>query len=60
MNAKEFFDKVSAMRAAQKGFFSTAKGTQEHGRYYAESKRLEEEIDAEIERVNNIMSSNNG
>lgn len=56
MTTKEFFDKVVAMRAAQKGFFSTAKGDPAHGKYYVESKRLEAEIDAEIQRVNNIIN----
>ncbi len=56
MKPKEFFDKVAAMRAAQKGFFSTVKGDPAHGKYYAESKRLEAEIDAEIARVNNIIN----
>ena len=56
MNAKEFFDKVAAMRAAQKGFFSTPRGDSAHGKYYAESKRLEAEIDAEIQKVNNILN----
>ena len=55
MNARQFFDKVVAMRAAQKGFFSTVKGDHAHGKYYAESKRLEAEIDAEIQRVNDII-----
>ena len=56
MTPREFFDKVAAMRAAQKGFFSTVKGDPAHGKYYAESKKLEAEIDAEIQRVNNIIN----
>lgn len=49
MNAREFFNKVSEMREAQKEYF----------RYRAtialnKSKRLEREIDAEIERVKAI------
>ena len=57
MTSRQFFDKVSAMRAAQRGFFSTPKGDPARGRYYAESKRLEEEIDSEIDRVNNLLKS---
>lgn len=56
MNARQFFDKVVAMRAAQKGFFSTAKGDPAHSKYYTESKQLEDEIDLEIQRVNNILN----
>lgn len=56
MKPKEFFDKVAAMRAVQNGFFSTVKGDHAHGKYYAESKRLEAEIDAGIARVNNIIN----
>ena len=56
MTSRQFFDKVVAMRAAQKGFFSTAKGDPAHGRYYTKSKQLEAEIDAEIQRVNNILN----
>lgn len=56
MNARQFFDKVAAMRAAQKGFFSTVKGDPAHSKYYTESKQLEAEIDLEIQRVNNILN----
>ena len=51
MTPKEFFDKVSRMRKAQKEYFRTRSG-----RALTESKRLEREIDAEIERVNRILS----
>lgn len=57
MQPREFFDKVAAMRAAQIGFFSTRKGEAAHGQYYAESKRLEAEIDNEIARVKSILYS---
>lgn len=50
MSPKEFFDKVSRMRAAQKEYFRTRSG-----RALSDSKRLEQEIDAEIERVNKVM-----
>lgn len=51
MSPKEFFDKVSRMRAAQKEYFRT-----KSGRALNESKQLEREIDAEIERVNRVMA----
>lgn len=55
MNAREFFDKVAAMRAAQKGFFSTKKDDPAHQQFLVESKMLEKEIDNEIERVKSII-----
>ena len=51
MDAKSFFDKVSRMRKAQKEYFRT-----KSGRALNESKQLEREIDAEIERVNIVMA----
>lgn len=51
MDAKTFFDKVSQLRKAQKEYFCTRSG-----RALTESKRLEKEIDAEIERVNKVMA----
>ena len=50
MTPKEFFDKVSRMRKAQKEYFRTRSG-----RALSDSKRLEKEIDDEIERVNKVM-----
>lgn len=50
MDAKEFFDKVVQMREAQKKYFRMRTSTD-----LAASKKLEKEIDAEIERVQNIM-----
>ena len=47
MNAKEFFNLVSRMREAQKEYFKTRSSLD-----LRESKKLEAEIDAEIERVN--------
>lgn len=49
MNAKQFFDKVSEMREAQKAYFRTRTSTDLN-----RSKALEREIDNEIERVRNI------
>lgn len=51
---KEFFDKVSRMRKAQKEYFRTRSG-----RALADSKRLEKEIDGEIERVEKVMEEKN-
>lgn len=54
MSPKEFFDKVSRMREAQKDYFRTRSG-----RALNDSKRLEQEIDAEIERVSKVMEEKN-
>ena len=50
MDAKEFFDKVVQMREAQKKYFRMHTSAD-----LAAAKKLEKEIDAEIERVQNIM-----
>ena len=50
MNARQFFDKVCMMRKYQKAYERT------HSQLsYNQSKSIEKEIDAEIERVQNIM-----
>lgn len=54
MSPKEFFDKVCRMRKAQKEYFRTRSG-----RALADSKRLEKEIDDEIERVNKVVEAKN-
>jgi hypothetical protein len=54
MSPKEFFDKVSRMREAQKEYFRTRSG-----RALSDSKRLEKEIDDEIERVEKVMEKKN-
>lgn len=51
MNPREFFDKVSMMRKAQKEYFRTRSS-----RALTDSRRLEKEIDAEIERANKVMA----
>ena len=51
MNPREFFDKVSLMRKAQKEYFRTRSS-----RALTDSRRLEKEVDAEIERANKVMS----
>lgn len=50
MNAKSFFELVSDMRAAQKEFFKTKSPSA-----LSESKQLERAVDAEIQRVNEII-----
>lgn len=54
MTPKEFFDKVSRMRKAQKEYFRTRSS-----RALSDSKRLEKEIDDEIERVNKVVEAKN-
>lgn len=54
MTPKEFFDKVSRMRKAQKEYFRTRSG-----RALSDSKRLEKDIDDEIERVNKVIEAKN-
>lgn len=44
------------MRAAQIGFFKRPKGSQERQGFYKQSKDLEVAVDAEIQRVNNILN----
>ena len=46
MNAKEFFDLVNSMRKAQREYFATRSSDA-----LELSKRLEREVDKEIERV---------
>lgn len=52
MNAKEFFDTVCAMRAAQKKFFKSRSSFD-----LQESKRLEKIVDAEIKRVGEVTGN---
>ena len=50
MNARQLFDKVCMMRKYQKAYERT------HSQLsYNQSKSIEKEIDAEIERVQNII-----
>lgn len=50
MNSKEFFQLVERMRAAQTEYFRTRSGTA-----LRDSKRLEQAVDTEIERVHRIL-----
>lgn len=53
MTAREFFDKVAAMRQAQRDYFKTRdKDT------LIRSKQLEKAVDDEIKRVTEILQSN--
>ena len=54
MTPQEFFQKVVEMRQAQKRYFKMRTSLD-----LAQSKRLEKEIDNEIERVNQILSKRN-
>lgn len=63
MNAREFFDLVSEMRSAQKEYFALRKQkadqttVREALRY---SLDLESKVDKEIERVQEILTRENG
>jgi hypothetical protein len=54
MTPQEFFQKVVEMRQAQKRYFKMRTSLD-----LAQSKKLEKEIDNEIERVNQILSKRN-
>lgn len=49
MNAKDFFNRVSLLREAQREYFRTRRRAA-----LARAQKIEREIDAEIERVNKI------
>lgn len=50
MDARQFFERVKIMRHFQKEYFKTRSRTA-----FQQSKALEREIDAEIERVNRLL-----
>lgn len=52
MTPKEFFDLVVRMRRTQQEYFKTRSSSA-----LAASKKLERSVDAEIERVNRVMSN---
>lgn len=54
MTPKEFFEKVVKLREAQKNYFKTRSSMA-----LQLCKRLEKEIDEEIERVNKIINKPN-
>lgn len=51
MNPRQFFDLVADMRSSQKEYFRTRSSQS-----LQKSKELEKKVDAEIERVNNIIN----
>lgn len=51
MDAKTFFQLVEQMRKAQRNYFASRSSFWLH-----QSKLLEKEVDAEIDRVNNILN----
>lgn len=51
MNAREFFYLVSNMRSAQIDYFATREQ-----KYLRAARRLENEVDAEIKRVKDIIN----
>ena len=61
MNARAFYEKVKELRSAQRKYDyyfgeSNYQDTAEHVQYWQNEKsRLEKEIDAEIERVEDIL-----
>lgn len=62
MNAKEFFNLVSAMRAAQRAYFRARKTKKDREKvfdYLLQSIKLENQVDDEIKRVENILNQNN-
>lgn len=56
MDNKEFFDKVAQMRTQQKAFFNSRPSSEERKTALVNSKRLENEIDQEIARVQAIFA----
>ena len=56
MDKKEFFEKVAQMCQHQKAFFNAKPSSQERKDALIASKRLETEIDQEIERVNAVLA----
>lgn len=52
MNAKEFFYTVAEMRSAQKAYFKT-----KDRQVFLAARKLENIVDAEIERVRDIVNN---
>ncbi len=62
MKPRQFFDLVCELRQAQKDYFAARKAGQpkEDCNYFlGKSKSLEQRVDAEIERVQRILSQQN-
>lgn len=61
MNAREFFDAVRKMRHLQREYFRLQRSTASQGEKRAaliEAQHAERAIDAEIERVQSVLSNN--
>ena len=59
MNAREFFSLVSAMRAAQRAYFRARKMKKDREKvfdYLSQSLELEQKVDNEIQRVENLLN----
>lgn len=59
MNAREFFNLVSAMRAAQRAYFRARKMKKDREKvfdYLSQSIELENKVDDEIKRVENLLN----
>lgn len=54
MKPREFYELTKAVRAAQKKYFATRSRES-----LEESKKLERQLDAEIQRVENVLSQIN-
>lgn len=54
MNAREFFYLVAEMRAAQKAYFKTRQDN-----VFRAARKLENQVDAEIQRVRELVNDTN-
>ena len=62
MNAREFFNLVAQMRKAQKNYFKARKLKEDKlnvFEYLAKSLELEQKVDEEIQRVENLLNKQN-
>lgn len=53
MNAREFFYLVAEMRSAQKAYFKS-----KDSNVFRAARKLENEVDKEIERVRELLNAN--
>lgn len=60
MDAKNFFNTVEKMRAAQKAYFAARRQCRPGYMELEESRKLEKIVDAEIERVRDIEKNGAG
>ena len=62
MNAREFFSLVAQMRQAQKNYFKARKLKEDKLNvfdYLSQSMELEQKVDNEIQRVENLLNKQN-